>query len=148
VATSWAYCDLTWAPTLACVACSGSYEDLICKPNLWVYQTKANMVCTLVWADDNHYPTAKAVSDALSCAWTWDMLSSVYDPCGCCADAFDYSKLHWTPNLCTVATSGKYCDLTWTPTIPAALSAGNGISIVANCINVQYDGNTIKKNSW
>ena len=148
VATSWAYCDLTWAPTLACVATSWSYEDLCCKPNLWVYQTTANMVCTLVWADNSHYPTAKAVSDALSCAWTWDMLSSVYDPCGCCADVFDYSKLHWTPNLCTVATSGKYCDLTWTPTIPAALSAGNGISITSNCINVQYDDTTIKKNSW
>ena len=148
VATSWAYCDLTWVPTLACVACSGSYEDLCCKPNLGVYQTTANMVCDLTSADNSHYPTAKAVADALSCAWAWDMLASMYDPCGCCADAFDYSKLHWTPNLCTVATSGKYCDLTWTPTIPAALSAGNGISITSNCINVQYDDSTIKKNSW
>lgn len=148
VATSGAYCDLSWKPTLACVACSGSYEDLTCKPNLWVYQTTANMVCTLSNADNSHYPSAKAVADALSCAWAWDMLSSVYDPNGKCADAFDYTNFINTPLLCAVATSGKYCDLTGLPTIPAALSAGNGISITSNCINVNYDWSTIKKNDW
>lgn len=118
--------------------------------------------------------------------WWWDMLASTYDPCGCNADAFDYTNLHDTPTIptdncqlanscgfttctgtlqscdianlaqccdiptnnnqlsngcgyttCTwtlvasdltwyakscdlkaVATSWKYCDLTWTPTIP------------------------------
>ncbi len=29
-----------------------------------------------------------------------------------------YCDLTGTPTLCTVATSWKYCDLTWTPTIP------------------------------
>lgn len=29
-----------------------------------------------------------------------------------------YCDLTGTPALCTVATSGKYCDLSWTPTIP------------------------------
>ena len=148
VATSGAYCDLTWAPTLACVACSGSYEDLCCKPNLGVYQTTANMVCSLTNADNAHYPSAKAVADALSCAGAWDMLSSTYDPCNKQANAFDYTNFINTPSLCTVATSGKYCDLTWLPTIPAVLSAGNGISITSNCINVDYDWSTIKKNSW
>ena len=148
VATSGAYCDLSWKPTLACVACSGSYEDLTCKPNLWVYQTTANMVCTLSNADDSHYPSAKTVADALSCAGAWDMLSSMYDPNGKCADAFDYTNFINTPLLCTVATSGKYCDLTGTPTIPAALSAGCAIGISSNKINVQYDWSTIKKNSW
>ena len=148
VATSWAYCDLTGTPTFACVATSWCYDDLSGKPNLWVYQTTANMVCNLTNADNSHYPSAKAVADALSCAWAWDMLSSVYDPNGKCWDAFDYTNFINTPNLCTVATSGKYCDLTWTPTIPAALSAGNGISITSNCINVNYDWSTIKKNDW
>ena len=148
VATSWAYCDLSWTPNLACVACSGNYEDLCCKPNLWVYQTTACMVCSLTWADDSHYPSAKTVADALSCAWAWDMLSTMYDPNGKCADAFDYCNFINTPNLAAVATSGKYCDLTGTPTIPAALTAGCATSISSNKINVNYDWTTIKKNNW
>ena len=147
VATSWAYCDLSWRPTLACVATSWCYDDLSGKPNLWVYQTTANMVCTLSWADHSHYPSAKTVADALSCAWAWDMLSTVYDPNSKQADAFDYCNFINTPLLCAVATSWKYCDLSWLPTIPAALSAGNGICINNNCINVLCDNSTIKKNS-
>lgn len=146
VATSWAYCDLTGTPSLACVACSGNYEDLCCKPNLWVYQTTANMVCNLTNADNSHYPSAKAVADALSCAWAWDMLSGVYDPNNKAWDAFDYCNFINTPLLCAVATSGKYCDLTGLPTIPAALTAGNAICINSNCINVVCDNSTIKKN--
>lgn len=148
VATSGAYCDLSWKPTLACVACSGSYEDLTCKPNLWVYQTTANMVCSLTNADNSHYPSAKAVADALSSCGAWDMMKVIYDPNNKNADAFDYTNFINTPSLCTVATSGKYCDLTGTPTIPAALTSGCAIGISSNKINVQYDWTTIKKNSW
>ena len=148
VATSGAYCDLTGAPSLACVATSWCYDDLSGKPNLWVYQTTANLVCSLVWADNTHYPSAKAVADALSSCGAWDMLKATYDPCNKNTNAFDYTNFINTPNLCAVATSGKYCDLTGTPTIPAALSSGNGISISSNCINVNYDWTTIKKNSW
>ena len=148
VATSGAYCDLSGAPSLACVACSWCYDDLTGKPNLWVYQRTCNMVCTLTGADDSHYPTAKTVADALSACGAGDMLKATYDPCNKNANAFDYTNFINTPSLCTVATSGKYCDLTWTPTIPAALSAGNGISITSNCINVNYDWTTIKKNTW
>ena len=147
VATSWAYCDLTGTPSLACVACSGSYEDLCCKPNLGVYQTTANMVCDLIGADDSHYPTAKAVADALSSCGAGDMLKATYDPCNKNANAFDYNNFINKPSLCAVATSGKYCDLTGTPTIPAALSAGNAICINNNCINVVCDNSSIKKNS-
>ena len=106
------------------------------------------MVCTLANADDSHYPSAKTVADALSCAWAWDMLSSMYDPNGKCADAFDYNNFINTPSLCTVATSGKYCDLSGTPTIPTALTSGCAICISSNKINVQYDWTTIKKNDW
>ena len=154
VATSGKYCDLSWTPTLCAVATSGKYCDLSWIPDLSVYQTTANMVCNLSWADNSHYPTAKAVADALSWAWQWDMLKSVYDPNNCAKDVFNYNNLYnkptiptnnnqltngcgyttctWTLvssdlapyaktcDLATVATSGKYCDLTWTPTIPAA----------------------------
>ncbi len=49
-------------------------------PDLSWYQTTANMVTTLTWADNDHYPTAKAVSDALSSSGNGDMLKSTYDP--------------------------------------------------------------------
>ncbi len=148
VATSWAYCDLTGIPEFSCVAMSGCYDDLAGKPNLWVYQCVCNMVCSLSWADHNHYPTAKTVADALSCAWAWDMLSTVYDPNNCASDAFNYNNFYNKPNLATVATSWKYCDLSWLPTIPATLTSWCAINISSNKINVQYDNDTIKKNSW
>lgn len=140
--------------SLCAVATSGKYCDLTWTPDLSWYQTTTNMVCNLSWADNSHYPSAKAVADALSCAGAWDMLASVYDPCSKQANAFDYCNFINTPTiptdncqlanscgyttctgtvvasdlnayaksctLCTVATSWKYCDLTWTPTIPAA----------------------------
>lgn len=126
----------------------------ITSSSLSGYQLTCNMVCNLSWADNSHYPSAKAVADALQCAWAWDMLASVYDPCNKQSNAFDYCNFINTPtiptdncqlanwcwyttctgtvvasdlnayattaSLCTVATSWKYCDLTWTPTIPAA----------------------------
>ena len=39
-----------------------------------VVQTVGNMVDNLTWADDDHYPTAKAVADAISWGWMWDVL--------------------------------------------------------------------------
>lgn len=117
VATSWKYCDLTGAPDLS-----------------W-YQTTNNMVCTLSWADDNHYPSAKAVADALSCAWAWDMLSSVYDPCNKNSNAFDYCNFINTPSLCSVATSWLYCDLSGAPD----LSCKQDVLILWT--NLHYDTN-------
>ena len=81
------------------------------------YQTTANLVTDLTNPDNTHYPSAKAVSDAISWAWAGDMLKSTYDPNNCNSDAFDYCNFYNKPNLCTVATSGKYCDLSWTPTL-------------------------------
>jgi hypothetical protein len=45
---------------------SNNYTDLDNKPDLSVYQTTANLVTDLTNPDDTHYPSAKAVSDALS----------------------------------------------------------------------------------
>ena len=39
-----------------------------------VVQTVGNMVDNLTWADDDHYPTAKAVADAISGGWLWDVI--------------------------------------------------------------------------
>lgn len=39
-----------------------------------VVQTVGNMVDNLTWADDDHYPTAKAVADAISWGWLWDVI--------------------------------------------------------------------------
>lgn len=39
-----------------------------------VVQTVGNMVDNLTWADDDHYPTAKAVADAISGWGSWDVV--------------------------------------------------------------------------
>ena len=70
-------------------------------PDMSCYQTKACMVCNLTSPDNNHYPTAKAVADAMACAGTGDMLKSVYDPCGCNKDAFNYCYLYNRPTIPT-----------------------------------------------
>lgn len=64
-------------------------------------QTVTNLVTTLTWADDTHYPSAKAVADAITSAWGWDMLKSTYDPNSVEADAFDYNNFINTPNIPT-----------------------------------------------
>ena len=64
-------------------------------------QTVSNLVTTLTWADDTHYPSAKAVADAITSAWGWDMLKSTYDPNNVEADAFDYTNFINTPTIPT-----------------------------------------------
>ena len=71
------------------------------KPNLSVYQTTANLVTDLNNPDNTHYPSAKAVSDAISWGWNWDMLKSVYDPNNIEANAFDYNNFINTPTIPT-----------------------------------------------
>ena len=117
VATTGAYSDLSWRPSLCTVATSWQYCDLSWTPDLSCYQTKANMVTTLSWADDDHYPTAKTVADALSCAWAWDMMKSVYDPNNCNADAFNYNNFYNKPsiidNLCSTSTTDALSANQW-----------------------------------
>lgn len=42
-------------------------------PDFTTYQLKSNMVTSLNSADNDHYPTAKAVKDAITWAWGWDV---------------------------------------------------------------------------
>lgn len=46
-------------------------------------------------------------------------------------------------DLATVATTGAYSDLSGTPTIPPALSAGNGIDITNDTVSVDLDGTSL-----
>lgn len=96
--------NYTPSASLCAVATSGKYCDLSWTPDLSGYQTKDCMVCSLSWADNSHYPTAKTVADALSCAGAGDMMKSVYDPNNCNADAFNYNNFYNKPaiidNLC------------------------------------------------
>ena len=99
-------CDI---PTDNCQLSNGcNYLKSCDLPDLSWYQLKCNMVCNLTWADNNHYPTAKAVVDAMSCLWWWDMLKATYDPCNCSDDAFDYNNFYNTPNMCCYA---QICDI-------------------------------------
>lgn len=90
------YTTCTGTVTSSDLACYAQCCDM---PNMSCYQQVCNLVCDLSWADDTHYPSAKAVADAIQSAWGWDMLKSVYDPNNCNADAFDYCNFSNTPDL-------------------------------------------------
>ena len=86
-------------------------------PDLSWYQTKSNLVTSLTNPDDTHYPSAKAVSDAISWGGAWDMLKSVYDPNNVNANAFDYNNFINTPTIptdnCQLANWCWYTTCTW-----------------------------------
>lgn len=77
--------------------CTGT----LVESDLCWYQKTCNMVCNLTDADNDHYPTAKAVADAMACAWVGDMLKSVYDPCWCEGDAFNACNMYNMPHIPT-----------------------------------------------
>lgn len=79
-----------------------NWAGFITNSALSGYQTTANLVTDLTNPDNTHYPSAKAVSDALSWAWAWDMLKSVYDPNNVAANAFDYDNFINTPTIPSV----------------------------------------------
>ena len=66
------------------------------------------------------------------------MMKITYDPNNKNADAFDYDNFINTPNLCTVATSGNYCDLSGLPTIPT-----NNNQLANGCGYTTTDGSDI-----
>ena len=109
--------NYTPTTSLCAVATSGKYCDLSGTPDLSGYQTKGCMVCSLSWADDSHYPTAKTVADALSCAGAGDMMKSVYDPCNCNKDAFNYNNMYNKPaiinSLCCTSTTDALSANQW-----------------------------------
>lgn len=94
--------------------CTGT----LVESDLCWYQKTCNMVCDLTDADNSHYPTAKAVSDAISWGWFWDMLKSVYDPCWCEGDAFNACNMYNMPHIptdnCELSNSCGFTTCTWT----------------------------------
>ena len=85
-----------------------------------VVQTTDNLVTNLSNPDDTHYPSAKAVSDAITSSGGWDMLKSVYDPDNVSADAFDYDNFINTPDL------SQYAQVSDIPTDNSQLANGCG----------------------
>lgn len=100
----------------------------ITSADLSWYQTIANLVTSLSWADDTHYPSAKAVADAITSAWGWDMLKSVYDPNNCAKDAFNYCNMYNQPTIPTV------CNVLNSSCTNQALSAKQGC-VLNSCVS-------------
>lgn len=117
-----------------------------------VVQTTDNLVTNLTNPDDTHYPSAKAVSDALSCAWAWDMMKSVYDPNNVNANAFDYDNFINTPTIptdnCQLANGcwyAKTCDI---PTDNCQLANWCGYTTCIWTLTASNIGNTAYGSSW
>lgn len=136
-------CDV---PTDNCQLWNGcgyiTCEDL---PDLSWYQLKCNMVCNLTDADDSHYPTAKAVADAMCCAWVWDMLEAVYDPCWCRTDTFDYCNLYNTPTIPT--DNSQLANGCWFTTCTGTLVASD-IANLAKCCDIPTDNSQLANGCW
>lgn len=118
---SWDLCIAWWVTSVngqTWAVCLTIPTDNCELANWCWYQYVCNMVCDLTWADNTHYPTAKAVADAIQWAWGWDMMKSTYDPCNCNDDAFDYCNFHNTPTIptdnCQLANGCGYTTCTWT----------------------------------
>lgn len=93
------------------------------KPDLGVYATDAELTAGLATKQD-------VISD----------LSTIRSGAAAGATAVQPGS------LATVATSGSYNDLSNKPSIPAALSAGDGISIASDVVSAKVDGTTISVN--
>lgn len=92
-----------------------------------VVQTVDNMVEDLDDPDNTHYPTAKAVADAISSSWWWDMSKSVYDPTNVEGDAFDYDNFHNVPAVKTFELMGLTDYTTMQDALNYYLSGGLAI---------------------
>lgn len=97
-------------------------------PDFSKYQLTCNLVTSLSWADNTHYPSAKAVADALSCAGSGDMMKSVYDPNNCAKDAFNYCNMYNQPTIPTV------CNVLTSSCTAEALSAKQGC-VLNSCVS-------------
>lgn len=120
---TWTLCDQTdlqWA--------------LDCK------QDKACMVCNLTSPDDSHYPTAKAVADAMACAGTWDMLKSVYDPNNIEADVYDYCNFTNTPTIPT--DNRQLSNGCWYTTCTGTVVASD-LTNLAQCCDIPTNNNQL-----
>ena len=129
------------------------YNNFSNTPDLSCYQTKDCMVCDLCGADDDHYPSAKAVADAIGWwGWSGDMLKCVYDPNNHNADAFDYCNFTNTPTIptdnCQLSNGccyAKTCDI---PTNNCQLTNWCGYTTCTWTLTASNISDTSYGSSW
>ena len=144
VATSGSYDDLSDAPILAAVATSGSYDDLDDTPSIPTASTTTPLVASgsgsvgtgTTWARSNHvHPVQTSVSGNAGTA-TKLAASVKIGLSGVTATDQDFDgsddiiipitavPASLVTGLATVATSGKYTDLTGAPSLAAVATSG------------------------
>lgn len=94
-------------------------------PDFTTYQLKSNMVTSLNSADDTHYPTAKAVKDAISSAWGWDVSWPSSSVDGHLA-VFDWTTGKIIKDWWAIPTPTTVVDDLSTQSSTSALSANQG----------------------
>ena len=156
---------ITKNTTLAAVATSGSYTDLLNKPTIPAAQVNSDWNATSGVAQIINKPTLATVATsgsyndllnkptlatvATSGSYT-DLLNKPTIPAAQVNSDWNatsgVAQIYNKPTLADVATSGSYNDLSNKPTIPS-YSSGDAIDITSNNkISVKYDNNTIKVN--
>ena len=94
-------------------------------PDFTTYQLKSNMVTSLNSADDNHYPTAKAVKDAITWAWGWDVSWPSSSVDGHLA-VFDWATGKIIKDWWAIPTPTTVVDNLNSTSVTSALSANQG----------------------
>lgn len=94
-------------------------------PDFTTYQLKSNMVTSLNSADDTHYPTAKAVKDAITSAWGWDVTWPSSSVDGHLA-VFDWATGKIIKDWWAIPTPTTVVDDLSTQSATSALSANQG----------------------
>jgi len=94
-------------------------------PDFTTYQLKSNMVTSLNSADDTHYPTAKAVKDAITWAWGWDVSWPSSSVDGHLA-VFDWATGKIIKDWWAIPTPTTVVDNLNSTSVTSALSANQG----------------------
>ena len=98
--------NISGKPTFATVATSGSYNDLSNKPTIPTNTNQLTNGAGFITSSDSRLSDARPASDVYS----WAKASS--------KPSYSWSEITSKPSFATVATSGKYSDLSGKPTIP------------------------------
>ena len=105
-------------------------------PDFTTYQLKSNMVTSLNSADNDHYPTAKAVKDAITSSWGWDVTWPSSSVDGHLA-VFDWATGKIIKDWWAIPTPTTVVDNLNSTSATSALSAnqGNVLKWITDTIN-------------
>lgn len=125
--TEWTWIDISEQNEISVewsiVSWAAAWATAVQPWDLSGYQTTANMVTSLTSADDDHYPTALAVANAISWGWSWDVL-------------WPASSTDWDIVLFDWATGKLIKDSwVWLSSKQDTLTAWANISITSNTIS-------------